>query len=304
MINNIKVIDKILNLSLTQLRIVEAVARQRHLTRAALELHLTQPALSMQVRQASGIAGELLFAPRGRGLVPTDAGLRVAQAAREIMTILDGLKADLADRRGLKTGVLRLAAATTAEYFAPELLGRFHDRHPGIDIRLEVLNRALVLERFRSGADDLFIMARPPQDGDIVSHRFLENPLVAVSAVDHPLARRARVALREFTAEPFINREPGSGTRLILDEFLARKGVEVRSRMTLGSNEAIKQAVMAGFGCAVISRLALGDSVRIAQLPVAGFPLRSFWHVVHARAARLTPAARAFVDFVREAPTA
>jgi len=284
---------------MSQLRAVEAIVRHGHLTRAAAELHLTQPALSMQVRQAGEIAGEPLFEPRGRSLAPTAAGLRMAEAARQVARSLESLAADLADRRGLKTGHLRLAAATTAEYFAPGLLGRFHARYPGIDIHLEVLNRAQVLERFARRADDLYLMARPPAGRDIVSLPILDNPLVPIAARRHRLAARQRVPLAVFVREPFVAREPGSGTRLITDEFFARRGVAVNTRMTLGSNEAIKHAVGAGFGCAVISSHALTGASGIARLEVAGFPLRSFWHVVHAGDARLSPAAAAFVDFAR-----
>lgn len=286
-----------LHLSLPQLRAVEAVARHGHLTRAAAELHLTQPALSMQVRQAAALSGEVLFEPRGRTLAPTEAGLLVAEAARSLARTLAGLEADLADRRGLKTGQLRLAAATTAEYFAPDLLGRFHSRYPGIDIHLEVLNRAQVLERFSRRADDLYLMARPPLGRDIASMPILDNPLVAIAARSHHLAGRKRVSLAEFAREPFIAREPGSGTRLITEETLARRGVTVDTRMTLGSNEAIKHAVAAGFGCAVISSHALAGAQGIARLNVVGFPLKSFWHVVRAGDARLSPAAAAFVAF-------
>ncbi|MBL8376709.1 MAG: LysR family transcriptional regulator [Burkholderiales bacterium] len=292
-------------LSMAQLRAVEAIVRNGRLTRAAAELHLTQPALSMQVRQAGEIAGEPLFEPRGRTLVPTAAGLRVAEAGREVARTLESLAADLADRRGLKTGHLRLAAATTAEYFAPDLLGGFHARFPGIDIHLEVLNRAQVLERFARRADDLYLMARPPEGRDIVSLPILDNPLVPIAARRHRLAARKSVSLAEFVREPFVAREPGSGTRLITDEFFARRGVQVEARMTLGSNEAIKHAVGAGFGCAVISSRALASASGIARLAVAGFPLRSFWHVVRAGDARLSPAAGAFIEFARtwSAPT-
>jgi DNA-binding transcriptional LysR family regulator len=223
----------------------------------------------------------------------------VAAAAREVVRVLETLEADLADRRGLKTGQLRLAAATTAEYFAPDMLGRFHARHPGIDIHLEVLNRAQVLERFARRADDLYLMARPPQGEGIVSLPILDNFLVPIAARGHRLATRKRVPLAEFAREPFIAREPGSGTRLITDEYFTRRGVSMATRMTLGSNEAIKHAVGAGFGCAVISRHALAGASGIAHLDVAGFPLKSYWHVVYAGAARLSPAAAAFVAFAR-----
>ena len=289
-----------IRLSLSQLNTIEAIVRHGHLTRAAAQLHLTQPALSMQVRQASDAVGEPLFTPRGRLLAATEAGLRVAETAREVQAALERLRADLADRRGLKIGRLRIAAATTAEYFIARLLGRFHTRHPGIEINLEVLNRAQVLERFARGAGDLFVMARPPAGADIASLRFLDNPLVAIAPRGHPLAKCKRVSLARLCATGLIGREEGSGTRLILEEFLAARGMRAEQHMTLGSNEAIKQAVSAGFGCAVISRHALAAGKVPLILPVAGFPIRSHWHLVHARGARLSLAAAAFVGFVVE----
>ena len=159
---------------------------------------------------------------------------------------LDLLGMELAEMQGLERGCLRLAMITTARYSVTRLIGDFCRDHPKIELVLEVLNREQILERMRNNLDDLTIMGRPPEDLDVVAVPFLENPLVVLAPAGHPLCREKRIDPKRLEAEPFILREPGSGTRQATERFFAEHGLRPATRMTLGSDETIKQAVAAG----------------------------------------------------------
>lgn len=292
--------------TLTQLRSFEAVARLGGVGRAAEALHLAQPTVSTQLKELTDAVGAPLFERRGRGLRITQAGELLLAAARDIFERWRTFEEQLAELRGLERGVLRLAAVTTAEYFVPDLLGPFVQRHPGIDIELAVENKERVVRRLEQGEDELAVMMLPPAHLPLQRWPFLENPLVAVVPARHPLrekARRRKLPLEALLKEPLLAREAGSGTRQALDQFLAGRGLVWPPRMALGSNEAIKHAVAAGLGVAVLSRHALGphpEREGLAELPVCGLPLRRMWHLVWRSDRPPSIAARAFIDHLRE----
>ncbi|HKJ87513.1 MAG TPA: LysR substrate-binding domain-containing protein, partial [Gammaproteobacteria bacterium] len=190
---------------------------------------------------------------------------------------------------------------TTAKYFAPRLLGGFCDRFPGVDTSLKVTNRERVLERLQNNEDDLYIFGRPPAGVEVEAVSFLRNPLVALAPPDHPLADRARVPLAELGNYPFLAREPGSGTRLAVERLCDERGVSLKVRMELGSNEAIKQSVAAGMGISVLSQHTLvGSGGELALLDVEGFPIERQWYLVYPVGKQLSIVARTFMDFLLE----
>ncbi len=281
-----------------QLEIFDAVARSGSFSRAAEALHLTQPTISMQIRKLSEAVGMPLFEQVGKRVFLTHAGRELYAACRELFRTLDGFEMSIANLRGLKQGALHVAAVTTAEYFLPRILGEFCQRYPGIDVSLEVTNREHALERLRQNLDDLYIFGQPPHDLDVEAVPFLENPLVVIAAAGHPLAGQRRVTPERIAREPFLMREPGSGTRLAAESFFAARGLSPKVRMELGSNEAIKQAVAGGLGISILSGHALRKGEDgLAVLPVQGFPLRKSWYLVYPRGKQLSVVARTFLEF-------
>lgn len=289
--------------TLHQLRIFHAVARHLSFARAAEALHLSPPTLSLQVKQLSETVGLPLFEQLGKKIYLTAAGRTLADACQDIERRLERLSQDLAAQQGVERGSLKLAILTTVKYTVPKLLGGFCAAHPGIDVAMQVGNREMLLQRMASNQDDLCIMGQPPDNMDLVSEFFMDNPLVVIAPPDHPLAGRRRIAPQRLAREPFIQREAGSGTRLTSERFFADQGIALQSRLEVGSHEAIKQTVAGGLGIAVVSattvvsELALGE---LAQLDVRGFPLLRQWHVVYPRGKRLSAAALAFKDWLFE----
>jgi DNA-binding transcriptional LysR family regulator len=286
-------------ISLHQLRLFSSVAEHGSLARAAPRMHITQAALSLQLKDLAETLGAQLIERAGRQQSLTAAGERTLAAAREIESALDRLEAELAELKGLRRGRLKIAAATTAEYFVPGVLGEFQRLHPGIEIELTVATRAQVLARLREHRDDLYVMARPPADADLADHVFMANPLVVIAPRQHRFASRRRLRLEDLRGEPFVLREEGSGTRMIAEAWLAGTGFRPLAKLSLGSNEAVKKAVAAGFGLAIVSMHAVEDAERenLAVLPVKGFPIDSQWHLVHPAARALSPPARAFLEY-------
>jgi DNA-binding transcriptional LysR family regulator len=287
-----------------QLEIFEAVARLGSFTRASEELFLTQPTVSMQIRKLTDAVGLPLYEQIGKRIHLTDAGIELARTAREIVGALERMDMSVAQAQGLQKGKLRLAVVTTAKYFAPMLLGDFSRVHPGIALSLKVTNRERVLERVAENLDDLYIISDPLEEEDLQAEVFLDNPLLALAAPGHPLARTCRIPLATLAREPFLMREPGSGTRRAVEELFASRGLRPNVRMELGSNEAIKQAILAGLGISVLSRHVLvagkggGDPV---ILNAEGFPILRHWHVAHPRGKQLSVAAQAFREFLLRA---
>lgn len=287
--------------TLHQLKVFEAVARHNSFTRAAEELFLTQPTVSMQVKQLTKAVGLPLFDQVGKRLYLTEAGQQLLLASREIFDRLDQIEMTVADLKGLKQGKLRLAVITTAKYFVPRLLGPFCQKYPGIDIALQVTNHRGITERLGENLDDLYIVSQLPEGLNLSSHPVLENPLVVLAAASHPFVGQKQIPIESLADEPFIMREPGSGTRKSVQELFDRHGVSVKVRLELGSNEAIKQAIAGGLGISVLSRhtLALeGATEQLAILDVQEFPIQNQWYVIYPKGKQLSIVAQTFFEYL------
>src|SRR5665647_741581 len=291
------------NASLRQLQVFEAVARNLSFTRAAEELYLTQPTVSIQLKQLAEIVGQPLLEQVGKRVYLTDTGRELLKVCRDIFESLSRFEMLVSDMKGVKAGKLRLSVITTAKYFVPRLLGLFCQRYPGIDVSLKVDNRERLLQRMTDNQDDLYVLGQPPEHMEVEFEPFLENPLVVLAARNHPLAAKKRIAPQRLEEEQFLMREPGSGTRLATEQFFRERGLKLKVRMELGSNEAIKQAVAGGLGIAVLSAhtLALERSAdELVILDVEGFPIRRHWYLAYAKDKQLSVVAQTFLEFLHE----
>jgi DNA-binding transcriptional LysR family regulator len=290
-----------MHVSLRQLRTFEAVARLKNFSRAAEELHVTQPTVSKQIRLLHEEVGLLLLEQIGKKVFLTEAGEELYATCADWLETWGRFEQTVADLKGIKQGRLRIAAVTTTKYFMPRLLGPFCTQYPGIDLALEVINRDRLLERLARNQDDLYVMGVPPEGLDIVCEPFMENPLVVLAPVSHPMARRKRIPFADLANEPFIVRERGSGTRLTIERVFQEKNVPLKIRMELGSNEAIKQAVAGGLGLALLSQSTLNLDPglnEVSILNVSGFPIKRSWYVVRPRGKQLSVVAKVFLEFL------
>jgi LysR family transcriptional regulator, low CO2-responsive transcriptional regulator len=288
--------------TLHQLKVFEAAARHGSFTRAAEELFLTQPTVSMQIKQLTKSVGLPLFEQVGKRLYLTEAGRELFATCRQIFETIAQFEMKVADLKGLKQGQLRLAVITTAKYFIPRFLGRFCQLYPGIDISLQVTNHEGILERMSANLDDLYIMSQVPDHLDVNFQPFLENPLVVLAPAEHPLAHEKNIPITRLAEEPFIMREPGSGTRRAIQKLFDEHGITVKVKLELGSNEAIKQAIAGGLGISVLSRhTLLPDTGDLAILDVEHFPIKRNWFMIYPNGKQLSIVARTYCDYLFDA---
>jgi LysR family transcriptional regulator, low CO2-responsive transcriptional regulator len=292
------------NATLRQLRVFVSVGKHLSFARAAQELALTPPAVSMQVRELEEQVGLPLFDRSSRSVSLTTVGEYVLAHARRVLAAMRDAEDMVANLRGLQGGALDVVMVSTAKYFVPRLLAQFRQDHPQVEVRLRVApNRERIVDLMRQGEVELAVMGRPPHEWAMRAEPFALHPHVLVTAPDHPFTRLERVPAQALLREPFIVREEGSGTRAALHEYLQAHHLSAHVAMEMASNEAIKQAVMAGMGVSLLSLHTIGLELEhglIATPEVEGLPVMRRWHVVNTLARTLSPAAEAFRYFMLE----
>ncbi len=286
-----------------QLEIFREVAERLSVTEAARHLHLAQSSVSTQLGKMEQALGYSLFEQIGKRLYLTEAGQEVLTGTREIFSALDSLEMRLAQLRGMTLGQLRLGVVTTAKYLVPRLLGPFCKAYPEVEVQFNIANRSEVIRRLQDNLDDLYVFSQPPEQLDILALPLADNPLVVIAPARHPLAGQRAINWEALAGEPFISRESGSGTRHAIEEHFARFGWHCSPRMTIESNEAIKESVAAGLGISIVSRHTLLHTApgNLVELDVQQFPIPNRWYLVRWRTKRPSPVAETFARFVREA---
>ena len=288
---------------LPQLSVFEAVARLGSYTKAAEELYMAQPTVSVQMKKLAETVGLPLVEQIGKRVHLTEAGRVIHATCNDLFSTLGQLEEKLSDLRGMNSGRLQLAVSTTGKYFAPRVLAAFVKQHPGVEVSLQIHNRTTLLERMARNLDDLYIFASAPTDSDVVTQFILPNPMVPYAAANHPLAGQKNIPFSRFAEEPFLIRESGSGTRMIAREIFAQHDCEPKVRMELSTNEAIKQAIIAGLGVSIMSRYTLGLDVaheQLAVLDVQGFPVERSWYFAYPAGKQLPLLAKAFMEFTQQ----
>lgn len=289
------------HVTLKQLRVLAAVARTGSVTKAAQALHVSPPAVTLQLQALQDEAGLPLVERSPSGMVLTLAGREIVEAVGRIEAVLSDCNASLAALAGVERGTVSVGVVSTAKYFAPRALAAFARAHPGLELQLVVGNRAEIIEGLRSHALDLAVTGRPPDELGVEAAAIGDHPHVVVASHDHPLASLRHLAPAALNGEAFLTREPGSGTRDLMERFFADAGIAPRISMQIGSNETIKQAVLAGLGIAFLSahtiELEVGTG-RLAVLDVVGLPIVRTWYAVHLSERRLMPGTRALCEFL------
>lgn len=291
-----------MNITLRQLKVFERVARRLSFTRAAEELFLTQPAVSMQIKQFEESVGLPLFERLGKKIYLTRAGEELYRLSRTISQQLEEAEELVEELKGTEGGRLLVAVANTVHYFGIRLLAEFCRRHPKVRVSFKVTNRKGLLQQLEDNESDIVLMGQPPDDDSLEADAFLDNPVVVVAPVDHPLVGRQGITLEELSQESFIMREQGSGTRNSVERFLAERGVRLNVNMEMNTNGAIKQGVEEGLGLGIVSIHTLERELedgRLAVLNVESFPIMRKWYIVHRAGKRLSAVAREFSDFVK-----
>lgn len=284
-------------ITLTQIRAFLAVQSTGSVHAAASQLLVSQPSVSAAVASLARELGTVLFERHGRGVRLTESGEAFAPYAAQVLGLLEQGRNAAQEAAHPENSKIRLITVNTAgEYLAPPLIRAYRQLHPGINILLEVGNRATVFERLASRRADVGIGGRPP-GRSVVGYPFLGNELLVVG----------REMVADLARTPWLLREEGSGTRLATERLLSDLGLgspELGSPelLTLGSNGAIKQGLAVGLGVTLISRFAVARELRdglLVEIGVPGTPLTRPWHVLFPPSGPQRPAVRAFGEFLR-----
>lgn len=287
--------------TLKQLRALSAVMCAGTISGAAQALHLTPPAVSLQLRQLEGNVGMPLFERTDDGLRETDAGREILATTARIEAAFAECAETIEILKGVEGGCVTVGVISTAKYFAPRALAAFAKQHPKVEMRLQIGNRAVMIGSLKNYDLDLAITGRPPKDFDVDRAVIGDHPHIIICPPDHALSQARRLDITDLAGETFLLREEGSGTRILMQRLFADARMNPKIGMEIGSNETVKQAVMAGLGIALISAHTVFAELqdgRLRAFDVVGLPIIRQWFVVKRKTKRLLPAAQAVWDFL------
>jgi DNA-binding transcriptional LysR family regulator len=291
-------------MNLNHLAVFHAVAQTGSMTLGAERLDVSQPAVSKQVQELERVLGVRLFDRIGRRVHLSQAGEILADHARRLFALAREAEEAMADVRAVRRGKLVLGASTTiGTYLLPAVLGEFCRRHGAVELHVHIENTDQVHRRLAANELDLGLTEGVVEEEELEAEVFAQDELVVIAAPGHRLAGEAEVGPTALRDQPFLLREPGSGTRAVEERALARLKLRVRPLMALGSTEAIKRVVAEGVGLAIVSRLAVTAECAagtLVVLPVAGLRIARPLYLVRRRGRRDGPPAQAFCAVLRE----
>jgi LysR family transcriptional regulator, low CO2-responsive transcriptional regulator len=291
-------------ITVTQLTAFLAVIRGGSVTAAADELVVTQPSVSSAIAALSRELGCDLFERAGRGIRLTEAGGAFAPFAADVIGLLDDGRQAAREAAAVASRRLQIAAVTTAaESFVPPLMRAFADRHPDIELTLDVGNRQEVLDRVRAHAVDVAISGKPPADDRLIAEALTNNEIACITAPEDPAITGGPLEALALAERVWLLREPGSGTRALNEQFLAERGL-TPDTLTLGSNGAIKQAARVGLGISLLSRAAVEAELasgRLGEIRLNDGPAPRPWYVLRSAIGPPRPTVDLFVAFARTA---
>ena len=291
-----------MNYTLHQLRVFLKIADNQSITRAAEELHLTQPAVSIQLKNFQDQFAIPLTEVVGRQLYVTQFGLEIAEAAKNILNETDAINYKSLSDGGLLAGRLNFSVVSTGKYVIPYFLSDFINRHPGIDLVMNVTNKTIVVDSLAKNDPDFALVSVLPERMELEVVPLMMNKLFYVGSSKLKLgAKPSRKTLLKDM--PLIFRENGSATRNAMEEFIEKNKFAVAKRIELTSNEAVKQAVLAGLGCSIMPLIGIKNELLngdLQILPVKGLPINTQWNLIWLKSKNLSPSAKAFVSYIRE----
>jgi DNA-binding transcriptional LysR family regulator len=291
-----------MNYTLSQLQIFLKIAQTKSITKASEELHLTQPAVSIQLKNFQNQFDIPLTEVVGRQLYVTDFGVEIALAAEQILNQVQEINFKTLAYKGQLTGRLKLSVVSTGKYVLPYFLSDFLKLHPGVELTLDVTNKSKVIDNIVNNEVDFSMVSVLPDNLNIDHLEMLQNKLYLVTGRDTNLEIGRDYDFSIFAELPIIFREIGSGTRLTMEHYFNSKGIKLRKKMELTSNEAVKHSIVAGLGSSVMPLIGIKNELQSGDLkiiPVKDLPIISNWQLIWPKNKRFSPVASAFLDYMR-----
>lgn len=290
-----------MNFTLNQLRVFLKIAELGSITKASDALHLTQPAVSIQLRNLQDQFEVPLTEVIGRKLYITEFGMEIAEASQMILSQVEQINYKVLEHKGQVVGKLRISVVSTGKYVMPYFLTDFLHKHIGVDLTMDVTNKATVISHLERNDVDFALVSVLPQNIAINSIQLMDNNLYLVGK-NNPESP-AKVTLKSLEKLPLIYREEGSATRQMMERFLADHNVLVQKKLELTSNEAVKQAVIAGLGYSIMPLIGIKNELKngeLAIINVKGLPITTHWNLIWLKDKKFSPAANAYITFLQE----
>lgn len=290
-----------MNISLHQLKVFLKVAETQSITKAAEELHLTQPAVSIQLKNLQDQLDLPIIEMVGKKVFITDFGKEILETAHKISEEIDSISSKAAAYRGELIGKLKIAVVSTGKYVIPYFLSDFIRKHNKVELVLDVTNRARVKESLERNEIDFALVSVLPDNPKVEFIDLMENKLFLVGGKEHNISNE-NSNQNILTTLPLIFREKGSGTRHIMEKFIKGNNFQVIKKMELTSNEAVKQAILAGLGYSIMPLIGIGkelDKGDLHIIPVQGFPINSTWRLIWVKNKKLSPVATEYIKFIQ-----
>jgi len=289
-----------MNYTLNQLRIFLKVAQNKSITKASEELHLTQPAVSIQLKNFQDQFPIPLTEVVGRKLFLTEFGEEIASAAERILNEVYAMNYKTSEYGGKLAGQLKISVVSTGKYVMPYFLSDFMNLHPGVDLVMDVTNKSSVVEHLEKNEVDFALVSVIPKHLSVNTITLMENQLYLVGSTDTDF-NIGKPTLKNLAKIPLIFRENGSATRMAMENYLDKYNISVAKRIELTSNEAVKQAVIAGLGYSIMPLIGIKNELKNGDLKVFNLkelPIITNWNLTWMASKRFSPAANAFLNYL------
>lgn len=280
-----------MNYTIHQLQIFLKVVQTQSITRASEQLFMTQPAVSIQLKNFQNQFDIPLTEVVGRSLYITEFGREVAAIAEKIIQEMENINYKTQQFKGILTGKLRVSSASTGKYVIPFFLNGFLERHEGVDLLLDVTNRSRVIESLKNNEIDFALVSLLPEKLQVEEEILIENKLYFMG----------KEQVRKDN-KPLIYREEGSATRMAMEQYFRNREEKQKRSIELTSNEAVKQAVIAGIGFSIMPLIGVKNQLLAGELhviPETGLPIKTDWRLIWLKGKELSPVARAFIDYIK-----
>lgn len=291
-----------MNYTLHQLQVFLKITQAQSITKAAEELHLTQPAVSIQLKNFQNQFQIPLTEVVGRKIFITDFGKEIALAAENILNEVYAINYKTMAYKGQLAGRLKISVVSTGKYVIPFFLADFLQQHNGIELILDVTNKAKVIESLEKNEVDFSLVSVLPDKLQIEKVELMQNKLYLVGNTTQKLKTKM-YDKSIFEELPLIYREQGSGTRHTMEKYIEQNKLPVRKKMELTSNEAVKQAVIAGLGYSIMPLIGIKNELTNGDLkiiPVKGFPIKSVWNLIWLKGKNFSPVANSFLNYLKK----
>jgi DNA-binding transcriptional LysR family regulator len=291
-----------MNYTLNQLQIFLKIVQTQSVTKASEALHLTQPAVSIQLKNFQDQFDIPLTEVIGRKIHITTFGREIAEVAENIIEQVHAINYKTMAFKGQLTGKLKISIVSTGKYVMPYFLADFIKAYPGIELIMDVTNKNKVLESLENNEVDFALVSIIPPALKVEKLDLLQNKLFLVGESQAQF-KRGLQAVNVFKDLPLIFRENGSGTRQTMERFIENCHIPVLKKMELTSNEAVKQAILAGLGYSIMPLIGIKNELQNKQLQiirVKGLPIKTTWSLIWLKGKRHAPISVSFLDYLKK----